>query len=104
VQSYFAPLRQRMTRTLGEVVKEPRTRQTHKELLDRIVGDTTLRQYYTQAHNPTANISHWCESVYKRARRAIQKQGSAILLRLLQAAERRKQAAQRQRSHRKSQA
>lgn len=94
VQSHFSPVRQSMTHPLREVLKAPLTRQTHTNLLDLIVGDTTLRQYYTHADHPTADISYWCESVRRRVWSAVKKEGNDILLRLLLAAERQKQEEQ----------
>jgi hypothetical protein len=101
VRLHFAPLRQRLADTLDAVITEPRTRRTHATLLDLVIGETTLRQYYTHVNNPTADVSHWCESVYKRVWSAGSKQGSGPLRLLLQAAARRQQETERKRAQRK---
>ena len=63
VQRKFRVLRQRLGETLGQIINEPRTRLTYQALLDRIAGDTMLRDYYTGT--PRNNIVQWWYSVMR---------------------------------------
>ena len=84
LRSSLAGFRQRMECLVDEVLEEGNTRQLYSALLPRRVGDTTLREYYTRADSPTANISHWWHAVRRRVLSAVQQRGSRALFALLQ--------------------
>ncbi|MCK6554923.1 sigma-70 family RNA polymerase sigma factor [Candidatus Binatia bacterium] len=67
VHQAFAPLRNKLSRTLGEVVRDPRTRALCAALLDRVVETTALREYFSAAavRDPEAAIVHWWHSVQR---------------------------------------
>jgi RNA polymerase sigma factor (sigma-70 family) len=67
VRPAFEPLRQAMERRFAAVVDEPKTRETYPRLLERIVGTTTLRDYYT-AGDPSAVVTRWWDAVKRRVR------------------------------------
>jgi DNA-directed RNA polymerase specialized sigma24 family protein len=60
----FAPLRERLSRPLGSLISDQRTRQRYRQLLERMVGRTALHEYFSSA--PTDDISHWWYSVRRR--------------------------------------
>jgi DNA-directed RNA polymerase specialized sigma24 family protein len=64
IRARFKPLRECMANRVDSVIKEAKTREVCQEFLECVVGDTVLRQYYT--HNPTQEISHWCQAVRRR--------------------------------------
>jgi hypothetical protein len=78
VRSYLKPLAAGMDLKFSEAVKDPHTRETYPELSDRIVGDTTLRDYYRG--KPEDSIVHWHGSVRRAVRSAIVKHGDAALV------------------------
>lgn len=65
IQSLFQKYYSVMDKTFGEVAKEPRTLKTYPNLINRVVGETSLREYYTK-EDPTANISKWWYNVRRR--------------------------------------
>jgi DNA-directed RNA polymerase specialized sigma24 family protein len=65
IQSLFQKYYSVMDKTFGEVAKEPRTLKTYPNLINRVVGETSLREYYTK-EDPTANISNWWYNVRRR--------------------------------------
>ena len=83
LRACFARLRQQMDQPLGEAIADETTRHTYRSLLDRLVGDTTLREYYTNPHEPTANIAQWWYAVRRRVLSAAKRQGIASLAALL---------------------
>jgi DNA-directed RNA polymerase specialized sigma24 family protein len=83
VRPAFARLRQALERRFGEVVDEPKTRETYPQLLDRIVGTTTLRDYYT-AGDPAAAVTRWWDAVKRRVRSDVSRLGTGPMVALLQ--------------------
>jgi hypothetical protein len=61
VRSCFQPLCVTMDRRLDEAVKNKQARRIYAALLDRIVGETSLRDYYRGS--PEENILRWCDAV-----------------------------------------
>jgi DNA-directed RNA polymerase specialized sigma24 family protein len=82
----FRQLRESLDRMLREVVKERKTLDTYPRLLDRIVGETTLRAYYTgetdEAH--AADIPKWWYVVKRRVWSEVQGLAQGPLFDLLQ--------------------
>jgi hypothetical protein len=72
-----------MEASVGEVITDPKTRQIYGALLNRTVGDTTLREYYTNPHAPTANITQWWDAVRRRVLSAVQRRSAGPLVALL---------------------
>jgi len=64
IESCFSELRGTMDRLLDESLQDSKTRELYASLLNEIIGDTTLRQYY--GGDPRQNISHWCQAVRRR--------------------------------------
>jgi DNA-directed RNA polymerase specialized sigma24 family protein len=64
VRDCFKPLQDRMMATVGQTIGDPKGRETYRHLLDRITGDTTLRDYFTAG--PEADIPHWWYAVRRR--------------------------------------
>jgi len=83
IRACFKRLRQIMERPVGEVITDEKTRQTYRTMLGRRVGDTTLREYYTNPDEPAANIAHWWDAVRRRVLSALQRQGIASSAALL---------------------
>ena len=83
IRSCFERLRQHIEQRVGVVIADETTRQTYGAMLERIVGDTTLREYYTNPGEPTANIVQWWYAVRRRVLSALQRQGIASLAALL---------------------
>lgn len=64
IRAFFEPIRANMNRRFAETVRAPETLATYPALCDRVIGDTTLRDYFTG--NPGANIAHWWSAVRRR--------------------------------------
>lgn len=61
----FQKLRKDMNVTFGSLVQHPKTRAVHKALLQRITGDTVLREFYTTEDDPEDDIRKWSNNVLK---------------------------------------
>jgi hypothetical protein len=70
VRSCCRRLRQRMDRRFEEGVEDSKTLQTYRHLAGRIVGDTTLRNYYTgnSTDSRVAEVIRWRNMVEERLR------------------------------------
>jgi DNA-directed RNA polymerase specialized sigma24 family protein len=79
----FERLRQLMEHPVGEVISDPKTQQTYRALLHRTVGNTTLGEYYTHPHEPTANIVQWWDAVRRRVLSTVQRRSAGPLVALL---------------------
>ena len=66
VRVHFQPHRENLAKTFGEVVRGARTLKTYPALLNRIVGQTRLSEYYTGKKQPADQVAEWCNSVNKR--------------------------------------
>jgi len=65
VASWFTSMHQSMDKKFSQVVIDQKTLETYPGLLDRVVGDTKLSDYYlTEA---SANVAHWWEAVRRRS-------------------------------------
>jgi DNA-directed RNA polymerase specialized sigma24 family protein len=62
----FKPLREKMDYRLDKAIMDFNTRSLYKHLLDSIVGETILCDYYTNPVRPENNIASWCGDVKKR--------------------------------------
>lgn len=63
----FSRLEQKMDLLVDKVISDPSLRDKLKPLLNRKVGDTTLRDYYGK--DASHSISDWCDKVNKRLER-----------------------------------
>jgi hypothetical protein len=79
IRSYFERLRRCMDNTMEEVINDTRTRAIYNALLHRVVGETTLRDYYTHPDTPTADISHWWSAVARRVLMAVRQEDTSIV-------------------------
>jgi RNA polymerase sigma factor (sigma-70 family) len=68
IEQAFRPFRARMGWRLKLALKEPKTQKMYSQILETIVGQTVLRQYYTG--DPNANVSFWCFNMVRRAIKA----------------------------------
>ncbi len=84
----FAPLHAVMDRPFSRVVDDPKTLATYPHLHNRLVGDTTLRDFYT-GDDPAADITRWWYAVQRRVRVDVQRRGQGPLFELLRTAQRR---------------
>jgi hypothetical protein len=66
IHAAFAPLHEKLTRPLGDLIGDPRTRRGNQRLLARIAGDTTLADYYPSDRGAEAAVTQWWDAV-KRA-------------------------------------
>jgi DNA-directed RNA polymerase specialized sigma24 family protein len=64
VRPAFEPLRNRLEQRFEEAVRDPTTLATYPTLHARIVGETTLAEYFTG--EPTADITQWWYAVKRR--------------------------------------
>jgi RNA polymerase sigma factor (sigma-70 family) len=94
VEVAFQSLRARLQLRFGEVVSDPRTRATFPALIDRMTGETCLRDYYT-GDDATADLTQWWYAVYRRVRGEVQRRSDGPLFRLASARAARKVAGQR---------
>lgn len=62
----LSPLREKMDCKVDDVIEDPNTRAVYAHLLNRLVGQTMLSDYYTIRGNPEQNIDEWCWSVKRR--------------------------------------
>jgi DNA-directed RNA polymerase specialized sigma24 family protein len=92
----FAPLRTRLDQRFEQAVRDPTTLATYPGLHGRIVGETTLSDYYTG--EPTADLTQWWYAVKRRVLAAIQRRETGPLVDLLRQAQR--QASKRSASRR----
>lgn len=82
-------LRESMDCRFEEVVKDANTLKTYPHLAGRIVGDTTLRDHYTGAEHPEANIVQWWYAVQRRVLSEVRRQGEGPLFEMMQEKDRR---------------
>ena len=61
VTACFDPLRQKLNCKLNELWIDDTTRQKHVDLLDRVAGEITLRDYYDG--EPEADVARWREEI-----------------------------------------
>jgi len=62
----LSPLREKMDCQVDDVIEDPNTRAVYAHLLNRLVGQTKLSDYYTIHGNPEQNIDEWSWSVKRR--------------------------------------
>lgn len=86
IRPAFEPLRDRLTRRFDEVVRDPTTLATYPHLHSRIVGETTLAEYYTA--EPTANLTQWWHAVKRRVISDLQRRTDGPLAELLRQSQR----------------
>jgi DNA-directed RNA polymerase specialized sigma24 family protein len=86
VRPAFAPLHERLGRRFDEIVRDPTTLATYPQLHARIVGETTLADYYTA--EPTANLTQWWHAVKRRVIADLQRRQTGPLAELLQQSQR----------------
>ena len=82
----FEPLRNRLEQRFDEAVRDPTTLATYPGLHDRIIGETTLSDYYTG--EPTADVTQWWYAVKRRVLAEVQRRDSGPLADLLRQAQR----------------
>jgi DNA-directed RNA polymerase specialized sigma24 family protein len=82
----FEPLRNRLGQRFDEAVRDPTTLATYPGLHTRIVGETTLSDYYTG--EPTADVTQWWYAVKRRVLAEVQRRDSGPLADLLRQAQR----------------
>jgi DNA-directed RNA polymerase specialized sigma24 family protein len=82
----FEPLRNRLGLRFDEAVRDPTTLATYPGLHGRIVGETTLSDYYTG--EPTADVTQWWYAVKRRVLAEVQRRDSGPLADLLRQAQR----------------
>jgi hypothetical protein len=82
----FQPLRNRLEQRFDEAVRDPTTLATYPGLHTRIVGETTLSDYYTG--EPTADVTQWWYAVKRRVLAEVQRRDSGPLVGLLRQAQR----------------
>ena len=82
----FEPLRSRLELRFDEAVRDPTTLATYPGLHARIVGETTLADYYTG--EPTADVTQWWYAVKRRVLAEVQRRESGPLADLLRQAQR----------------
>ena len=70
IQLALEPLQLALQQPLSQVILEPATRLVHAALLDRITGNTSPHDYYTDVNNPEPDVSHWIYAVRRRIRKA----------------------------------
>lgn len=92
VEPAFEPLRARLGQRFDEAVRDPTTLTTYPNLRARIVGETTLADYYTG--DPTADITQWWYAVKRRVLAEVQRRASGPLADLLKQVQRRSAAGQ----------
>ncbi|MCC7368988.1 MAG: sigma-70 family RNA polymerase sigma factor [Chloroflexi bacterium] len=86
IRPAFEPLRDRLTRRFDEVVRDPTTLATYPHVHSRIVGETTLAEYYTA--EPTANLTQWWHAVKRRVIADLQRRADGPLAELLRQSQR----------------
>ncbi len=86
VQPCFKKLREQIDQPFCTAVTDLKTRKTYTHLLDRLVGTTTLRDYYTgkTAEQHAADVTQWWDAVKRRVWSAVQGLTQGPLLDLLQ--------------------
>jgi DNA-directed RNA polymerase specialized sigma24 family protein len=82
----FAPLRTRLEQRFDQAVRDPTTLATYPGLHARIVGETTLSDYFTG--EPTADVTQWWYAVKRRVLAEIQRRDTGPLVDLLRQAQR----------------
>lgn len=82
----FEPLRSRLDLRFDEVVRDATTLATYPALHERIVGETTLADYYTG--EPTADVTQWWYAVKRRVLAEVQRRSTGPLADLLRQAQR----------------
>ncbi len=91
VRPAFALLRDRLRMPFREAVSDPKTLSTYVALLERIVGDTRLRDYYTREDAAT-DLTQWWYAVQRRVRGEVQRRTDGALFALASARAARKAA------------
>lgn len=82
VSPAFAPFLEQLGCRFNEVVRDPTTLSTYPQLHARIVGETTLADYYTT--EPAANLTQWWHAVKRRILADLQRRQTGPLAELLQ--------------------
>jgi RNA polymerase sigma factor (sigma-70 family) len=75
LRAYFAPLHGAMNLPMGEVVHDPKTRETHQTLLLSLTGHTALEDYFrekTDAQTCAKDIVAWRWATERRMRKALE--------------------------------
>jgi RNA polymerase sigma factor (sigma-70 family) len=81
VQPAFDILRERLKLRFREAVGDAKTQSTYPRLLDLVVGETCLRDYFT-GDDPPADLTQWWYAVYRRVRGDVQRRSEGPLYRL----------------------
>jgi RNA polymerase sigma factor (sigma-70 family) len=76
VEPNLRPLRANLERAFELVVQERKTLETYPRLHQRVVGETTLRDYYT-GEDPTTDITQWWYAVKRRVLSEFRQRGNA---------------------------
>ena len=66
VRQAFRPLHERLSRPLGKLVRDPRVQRSYAGLLERVTGETTLKDYFPADH-PAEEAIVWWWGFVKRA-------------------------------------
>jgi RNA polymerase sigma factor (sigma-70 family) len=77
----FEPLRRHLQLLFADVVSDPRTQSTYPALMQKVTGETVLREYYT-GDDPAADLTQWWYAVYRRVRGEVQRRADGPLFRL----------------------
>jgi hypothetical protein len=86
VRPAFALLRDNLDLRFDEVVRDATTLATYPALHGRVVGETTLADYYTG--EPTADVTQWWYAVKRRVLAEVQRRSTGPLADLLRQAQR----------------
>jgi RNA polymerase sigma factor (sigma-70 family) len=81
----FCPLRGRLAYPLGHLVADPRTRRAYTRLLPRVVGGTTLEEYFPAGRSAEAVVTQWWDTVKRAVFNEVRRAGRGALFRRLQA-------------------
>ena len=86
IRPCFRQLREQMNRPFWQVVTDPKTQKTYPSLRNRLVGTTTLRDYYTgaTAEQHAADVTKWWDAVKRRLWSAVDGLTQGPLFDLLQ--------------------
>ena len=81
----LCPLRVNLSHPLTLLITDPRTRRIYGELLDRITGETALREYYPRGRVPEEVVVQWWDGVKRAVFTEVRKAGRGQLFEWLQA-------------------
>ena len=84
VRPAFDPLRRRLRLRVGEAVTDLKTQATYRALLEHVVGETRLRDYYTGDDAPT-DLTQWWYAVHRRVRGEVHRRTAGPLFQLASA-------------------